>query len=414
VASNDERRKAAAQPPQTSPPPSAAASTEATEPSSPHASMLRSAARVCGQFLLVAAAIWVVGWLVIQLRLVVIPVAIALLLSALLAPAMGLLVRKRVPRGLATAIVLVGGIAVLVAVLSFVIRAFAAGLPDLSARLTQSYEQFQQVLAGPPFNISSDQLRNLPDTIGQSISANRDALTSGALTTAATVVEILTGMFLVLFSLIFFLYDGPSIWRFVLRAVPAQRRDQMDVAGRRGFASLVGYTRATALVAVVDATFIGLGLLIVGVPLVIPLAALIFLGSFIPTVGAVVTGAVAVLVALVTNGPVAALVVLAVVIGVQQLEGHVLQPLLLGRAVQLHPLAVVLTVATGVVLGGVIGALLAVPLLAVINSGGRSLAATRQPPPTSVDPEDPQDADPSPEPRPSLLSRIRSALPGQT
>jgi predicted PurR-regulated permease PerM len=376
--------------------------------------MLRSAALVCGQFLLVAAAIWVVGSVVIQLRLVVIPVAIALLLSALLAPAMGLLVRNRVPRGLATAMVLVGGIAVLVAVLSFVIRAFAAGLPDLSARLTQSYQQFQEVLAGPPFNISSDQLRNLPDTIGQSISANRDALTSGALTTAATVVEILTGMFLTLFSLIFFLYDGPSIWRFLLRVVPAQRRDQMDVAGRRSYASLVGYTRATALVAVVDATFIGLGLLIVGVPLVIPLAALIFLGSFIPTVGAVVTGAVAVLVALVTNGPVAALVVLAVVIGVQQLEGHVLQPLLLGRAVQLHPLAVVLAVATGVVLGGVIGALLAVPLLAVINSGGRSLAASRQPPPTSVDPEDPADADPSPDTRPSLLSRIRSALPGQS
>ena len=365
---------------------------------------------MCGQFLLVAAAIWVVGWIVIQLRLVVIPVAIALLLAALLAPAMGLLVRRKVPRGVATAIVLVGGIAVLVAVLSFVIRAFVAGLPDLSARLTQSYQQFQEFLAGPPFNISSEQLRNLPDAIGRSISENRDTLTSGALTTAATVAEIVTGMFLALFSLIFFLYDGPSIWRFVLRAVPTQRRDRMDVAGRRSFASLVGYTRATALVAVVDATFIGLGLLIVGVPLVIPLAALIFLGSFIPTVGAVVTGAIAVLVALVTNGPVAALIVLAVVIGVQQLEGHVLQPLLLGRAVQLHPLAVVLAVAAGVVLGGVIGALLAVPLLAVINSGMRSLAADRQPSPTAVDPKDAEDA----EGRPSWLAKVRSVLPGQS
>ncbi|MBA2310061.1 MAG: AI-2E family transporter [Pseudonocardiales bacterium] len=375
--------------------------------------MLRSAAVVCGQFLLVAAAIWVVGWIVIQLRLVVIPVAIALLLAALLAPAMGLLVRRKVPRGVATAIVLVGGIAVLVAVLSFVIRAFVAGLPDLSARLTQSYQQFQEFLAGPPFNISSEQLRNLPDAIGRSISENRDTLTSGALTTAATVAEIVTGMFLALFSLIFFLYDGPSIWRFVLRAVPTQRRDRMDVAGRRSFASLVGYTRATALVAVVDATFIGLGLLIVGVPLVIPLAALIFLGSFIPTVGAVVTGAIAVLVALVTNGPVAALIVLAVVIGVQQLEGHVLQPLLLGRAVQLHPLAVVLAVAAGVVLGGVIGALLAVPLLAVINSGMRSLAADRQPSPTAVDPKDAEDAEDA-EGRPSWLAKVRSVLPGQS
>ena len=212
-------------------------------------------------------------------------------------------------------------------------------------------------------------------------------MTSGALTTAASVVEALAGLALALFALIFFLYDGRRIWRFLLRAMPAgSGRDRIDVAGDRAFATLVGYTRATVLVAVVDGVAIGLGLWIVGVPLVIPLAALTFLAAFIPTVGAVVSGAVAVLVALVTLGPIQALIILGVVIGVQQLEGNVLQPLLLGRAVQLHPLAVALAVAAGVVVAGIIGALLAVPLLAVVNSVMRSMNASAEQSPDEVDP----------------------------
>lgn len=236
------------------------------------------------------------------------------------------------------------------------------------------------MLAGPPLNLPPDVLRTLPVELGQAVSDNRDALTSGALSTAATVGEIAAGTALALFALIFFLYDGPVIWRFLLRAAPRVRRERVDVAGRRSFACLVGYVRATALVAVVDAVGIGLGLAIVGVPLVVPLAALVFLGAFVPTVGAVLTGGVAVLVALVANGPIPALVVLLVVIGVQQLEGHVLQPLLLGRAVRLHALAVVLAVAAGVVVAGITGALLAVPLLAVLNTAVKSLTNPDHPP----------------------------------
>jgi putative heme transporter len=172
------------------------------------------------------------------------------------------------------------------------------------------------------------------------------------------------------------------------------------VAGRRGFASLVGYVRATALVAVVDALGIGLGLWIIGVPLAVPLAALVFLGGFIPIVGAVASGSVAVLVALVMNGPLAALGVLLVVLAVQQLEGNVLQPLLLGRAVQLHALAVVLAISAGVVVSGIVGALLAVPLVAVLNSAIRSLVAGETAV-EAVEPTQPDEATPPPEENPS-------------
>lgn len=355
---------------------------------------LRVTSEIAWRTLIIAAAFGLLVFLVVELRIVVIPVAIALLLAALLAPVVHWLVKRRVPRGPATVLVLVGGIALLGGLLSFVVNTFIDGFPALQTQLAASYQSVEKLLTGPPLRIPAAQLQNLPAQIEQWITENRDALTSGALTTAATVGEVAAGLALTLFSLIFFLYDGPRIWRFMLRGAPQARRDRVDVAGRRSFASLVGYTRATVLVAIVDAVGIGIGLWAVGVPLVIPLAALVFLGAFIPTVGAVVTGAVAVLVALVANGVVPALIVLGVVIAVQQLEGHVLQPLLLGRAVSLHPLAVVLSVAAGVVIAGIPGALLAVPLLAVITAAVRSLTSPVEPSPLLVNAVDPRHGQP--------------------
>ncbi len=355
---------------------------------------LRVTSEVCARLLVIAAGLALLIYLVILLRIVVIPVAIAILLTALLAPAVHGLHERHVPRGPATALVLVGGLAVLGGLLSFVVTTFINGFPALATQLVASFAKLEPLLAGPPFNLPSTWVQDLPTELGAAVSANRDALTSGALTTAATVSEVVAGVALALFSLIFLLYDGPQVWSFLLRLAPRLRRERVDVAGRRAFASLVGYVRATVLVAVVDAIGIGLGLAIVGVPLVIPLAALVFLGAFVPTVGAVLTGVVAVLIALVANGPVAALIILAVVVAVQQLEGHVLQPLLLGRAVELHPLAVVLSVASGLVIGGIVGALLAVPLLAVINTAVRSLASPVEQDPATVNAVDPLQARP--------------------
>lgn len=384
---------------------------------SPIPTPLRIASEVCARLLVIAAALALLLFLVAELRLVIIPVAIAVLLSALLAPGVGWLQAHRVPRGPATAIVLVGGLALVGGLLSFVINTFIVGFPALQEQLAVSIQSIQGLLTQPPFNLASNWLQDLPNQIVQAINANREALTSGALTTAATVTEMLAGILLVLFSVIFFLYDGPRIWRFLLKAVTRARRDRVDVAGRRAFASLVGYVRATVLVAIVDAVGIGLGLLFVGVPLVVPLAALVFLGAFIPTVGAVLTGGIAVLIALVANGPVAALVVLIVVIAVQQLEGHVLQPLLLGRAVRLHALAVVLSVAAGVVIAGIVGALVAVPLLAVLNTAIRSLNAPMEETPDLVDAIDPRHARPatdrSADPQPRRLAQLWRRITGR-
>ncbi|HEX3784406.1 MAG TPA: AI-2E family transporter [Pseudonocardiaceae bacterium] len=345
--------------------------------------LLRTSAALSWRFVVIIAAIAVTVWVAGYLSVVVFPVAIALLLSALLAPVVDRLARWHVPRGLATAIALIGGLAVVGGVLTFVINEFSNGLPALETQVNQSIQTISNWLENGPLHLSPKQLQAVLNKFVSSLGANTDALTSGALTTAATVGEVLAGFLLTLFTLIFFLHDGASIWSFLLRAVPSDIRDRVNVAGRRGFSSLVAYVRATAEVAVVDAVGIGVGIAIIGVPLAAPLAALVFLAAFVPIVGAVIAGTVAVLVALVAKGFIPALIVLIIVIAVMQLESHILQPWLLGRAVRLHPLAVVLSIATGLTVGGIAGGLLAVPLLAVLNSGVRSLLHD-----PSLDPQD--------------------------
>jgi predicted PurR-regulated permease PerM len=337
------------------------------------------------RFLVVIAALYVIIWVVGYLSVVVIPLSIALLLAALLAPAVSQLVSVKVPRGLAAAIVLIAGLAIVGGLLTFVIVQFSSGLPQLQKQLNQSLQQIQDWLINGPLHLRQEQLKAFINQAIGFLQNNQSSITASALTTAGTVGQLLTGFALTLFILIFFLSSGDQIWSFLVRGVPSNVRTRVDVAGRRGFASLVSYVRATAVVAVVDAVGIGTGLAIIGVPLVIPLATLVFLSAFIPIIGAVIAGGVAVLVALVTNGLVGALISLAVVIGVMQLEGHVLQPLLLGRAVRLHPLAVVLAITAGLVTAGIPGALLSVPLLAVLNAGIRSLLRETDPDPATVD-----------------------------
>jgi predicted PurR-regulated permease PerM len=359
--------------------------------------VLRVSAALSWRLLAVAGAVWLISWVVGYLAVVIIPVAVALLLAALLAPAVGQLVRWNVPRGVATAIVVIGGIAVVGGVLYGVITAFIGGLPDLQKQVANSVQTISDWLKGPPLHLSPDQLTDLPNQIIKLIQDNQLTITTSALSTAATLGEVLTGLLLVLFTTIFFLHDGGGIWSFLIRIVPADVRPRVDLAGRRGFASLVRYVRATAAVAVVDAIGIGVGIAIVGVPLAVPLAALVFLGAFIPIVGAVIAGTVAVLVALVAKGFVSALIVLAIVIAVMQLESHILQPLLLGRVVRLHPIAVVLAIAVGVAVAGIIGALLAVPIAAVGKSAVGSLLRDPELEPDEVNPLRPINARPLPD-----------------
>ena len=327
------------------------------------------------RMLVIAAAVYLLFRLLSTFGVVTVPVALALLGSALMSPLVGWLQRHGVPRALATLVAMVGGLAVVAGVLTFVIQAFINGLPELQDKVGASINQVQQWLITGPFHLRQEEITQAGNNLTGSLKSHTNELTAGAISTAGTVTELLTAGLLTVFTLIFFLHGGREIWEFVIKVVPTRARDAVDVAGHRGFASLVGYVRATVAVAGVDAIGIGIGIGALQVPLALPLAALVFLGAFIPIIGAVLTGIVAVLVALVTKGLVVALIVLGVVLLVQQVEAHALQPLLLGRAVQLHPVAVVLAIAAGTVVGGIIGALLAVPTIAVLNSAIRSLLA---------------------------------------
>ncbi|MFI9411884.1 AI-2E family transporter [Nocardia gamkensis] len=327
-----------------------------------------------GWRLLVLFALAIAAAAIVQkLATVVIPLAIGLLAAALLAPLVDWMQRLGVPRAVGVFVALVGSIGVVAGIMTFVVEQFVAGVPELSNKFTDSIHQIQDWLINGRLHLSNEQIRNVGDAAVKAIQSNQDSLTSGALTTATVIGELLTGTFLTLFILIFFLYGGDQIWEFVTRIVPTDHRERVRTAGQLGFGTLVGFVRATVVVAAVDAIGIGAGLAILGVPLALPLASLVFIGAFIPIIGAFLAGFIAVFIALVTKGLVTALIVLGIIIAVMQLEGHVLQPLLLGRAVSIHPLAVVLAITAGVVIGGIAGGLLAVPFVAVMNTAIRSL-----------------------------------------
>jgi predicted PurR-regulated permease PerM len=275
------------------------------------------------------------------------------------------------------AVVLLTGIVVVGGLLTFVVSQFIAGAPALVEQVTRSITNFRQALSSGVFaHFSNDQVRSASDAAIQALKDNQAKLTSGAFSTAGTIAEIVTGALLVFFTLVFLLHGGRNIFAFVSLIFPTTVRSRVRDAGRAGFHSLIGYVRATFLVALVDAIGIGTGLAIMSIPLALPLASLVFLGAFIPLVGAVLTGGLAVIVALIAKGWVYALITFGLIIAVQQLEAHVLQPLVMGRAVSIHPLAVVLAIATGGVLAGIVGALLAVPIVAFLNSAVRVLLAT--------------------------------------
>nr|WP_089247849.1 AI-2E family transporter [Rhodococcus kyotonensis] len=337
--------------------------------------LVRVGAEWTWRLLVLFAGLVTLVYVVGRLDTVLIPVALALLASAMLVPIVDWMQRRGVPRAAAVVIVIIASIGVVAGVMTFIIEQFVEGLPALGDQFTTSINDVQRWLAEGPLHISQDQIRQASDNVVKVIQDNQSAVTSGALTTATVIGEILTGALLTLFTLIFFLYGGDQIWEFVTRLAPTASRRRIRLAGSQGFGSLVGYVRATVAVAAADAIGIGAGLAILGVPLALPLASLVFIGAFVPIVGAFLTGFVAVFIALVTKGLLTALITLGIVVAVMQLEGHVLQPLLLGRAVRIHPLAVVLAITVGILLAGIVGGLLAVPIVAVLNTAIRSLLA---------------------------------------
>jgi predicted PurR-regulated permease PerM len=352
------------------------------------------------RLIVIAAGLLVLGRVLAFFSDILVPVLVALLLTALLSPLVNLIgraTRRQVPRTLAVVLVLLTTVVALALLLALVGTQVATGFADLSRQTAQGLAQVRAWLAEGPLGLSNRQLEGYLDRAQEAVSANSEELAAGAMSVTTTAGHLVTGLVLALFVTVFFLHDGRRIWAWVLRLLPRAAQEPVDGALRRGWVTLVGYVRAVVVVASVDAVGIGVGAALLGIPLAAPLAVLVFLGAFVPIVGATVTGAVAVLVGLVAAGPGTALAMLGVVLAVQLVETHVLQPFLLGRAVAVHPVAVVLAIAAGITLAGIVGALFAVPVVAVLNTVVTSLARGEDDEPVEL-PEEALDAPLAPDP----------------
>lgn len=384
---------------------------------------VQAAAAWSWRIIVIAAALAVLLAVIGYFKVLVVSVAIAVLLTVLLAPFVRFLQRRaRFSRGLASGTAVLALLALVAGLLTLAGRSLVNGFAELSDQAQEGFRELARWLSSGPLDLSTDQIDRYIDQAQSQVSDNASSLVSGALSVGTTVGHVAAGALITLFCTFFFLLDGRQVWAWFVGLMPVTSRDRIHQAGRRGVVTLGGYTRTQILVALVDAVGIGLGALILQVPLALPLATLVFLGSFIPIVGALVSGSVAVLVALVAHGPVVALIMVGVVLLVQQIEGHVLQPLLMGHAVSLHPVAVLLAVAAGSLAAGIVGALFAVPIVAVINTvvlylhghdkfpglGDDDHAIVRGEP---TAPEEPDDADSAAVVPPSAVDRI---TPGTT
>ncbi|HET9422077.1 MAG TPA: AI-2E family transporter [Nocardioides sp.] len=331
--------------------------------------------------LVIGAAGYVIFRLLGYFSVIALPIVIALLITALVSPLVNVMDRAGIPRGLAAIAVVIGGIAAVAVLLTFVGQQVAGGASDLADSTVEGLGEIKEWLKDGPLHASDSQIDGYIEQMQDAIAErSKDGeVLSQVGEVGATVGHVVAGFFIVLFSTFFFLADGERIWSWAVRLAPRAARERVDSSGRVAWISLTQFVRATVIVALVDAIGIMIGAAIIGVPFVLAIGVLVFLGAFIPMVGATVAGSVAVLVALVDQGPIAALAMLAVVIGVQQLEGHILQPFLMGRWVSVHPLGVIVAIGLGVIVGGIAGALVAVPLAAALNAVVQHLASHTSP-----------------------------------
>jgi predicted PurR-regulated permease PerM len=328
-------------------------------------------------------------WTLRFFAVITLPLAVSLLIAALAVPMVNTLRRIGLPRGAATGIVMVLGIGAVAMLLTYVGQQVAQGATDLADSVVTGLDQVRSWLRTGPLHVSDSQLDGYIKEIQGAVT---DSTGSGGVVSRVTEVgtavgHVVAGFFIVLFSTYFFLADGDRIWSWMVRLAPRAARERVDASGRVAWVSLTQFVRATVLVALADAVGIMVVAAILQVPFVVALGVLVFLGAFVPMIGATVAGTVAILVALVDQGPVTALLMLIGVVVVQQFEGHVLQPFLMGRFVSLHPLGVIVAIGCGVLVAGVAGALIAVPLAAAGNAVAQHLASY-----TAIGEDDPDDA----------------------
>ncbi|PMC76179.1 MULTISPECIES: AI-2E family transporter [unclassified Brachybacterium] len=321
------------------------------------------------RLMLILAAGALVVWALLKITTIVIPVLIAVLLASMLAPIVRVLTRYTfLGRAAASGIALLGLLLVIAGMFTLAGRQLFAQWADIQDKAVTGFQNLVDWVT-TTFQVKTPTVNAAIDEGLEQLQKNADQLVTGALSTAAVLGNIGTGILICLFTLFFLLSSGTGIWRWVIGLLPPEARVPTHEAFRRGWKALSAYMRTQILVAAVDATGIALGMVGLGLgSYAVPIWLLVFLFSFIPLVGAVVSGAIAVLLVLVLNSWVGAIIMLVIVLAVQQLEGNVLQPFLMGKAVELHPLAVFLGVATGAIIAGIPGALFAIPVIAFVNA----------------------------------------------
>jgi predicted PurR-regulated permease PerM len=341
------------------------------------------------RLIVIAAAGLGVLWLMRYFAVITLPIAISLLVAALASPMVLALRRIGLPRGPAAGIVMVLGIGTVALLLTFVGQQVAQGASDLADSVVTGLGQIRDWLRTGPLNVSDSQLDAYIKQVQSAVSdsTGTDGMVTRLTEVGTAVGHVVAGFFIVLFSTYFFLADGERIWAWLVRIAPRAARERADASGRVAWVSLTQFVRATVLVALADAIGIMAVAWFLDVPFVVAIGVLVFLGAFVPMIGATLAGSVAILVALVDQGPVTALFMLIGVIVVQQVEGHILQPFLMGRFVSLHPLGVIVAIGCGVLVAGIAGALIAVPLAAAGNAVAQHLASY-----TSIGEEDHDDA----------------------
>ena len=322
----------------------------------------RSAIR-SAQALLIIALICFIIWAITRVPLVIIPILIALILASAISPLVHWLTRHRWPRALAVISSFVAILAVFGGAVTGVVFLIRSQSKDLVSRADDGIDRLHDLLTNGPYAITDVQINSIRGSVQKFITSS--AFGTEALTGLRVAGDIGVGAVLMAVILFFFLKDGQRIRDFLFDFLPVTQRTKAHTAAERSTVVLGGYLRGTSLIALIDGLIVGLGLAIMQVPLAVPLGVFVFIGGFIPIIGATAAGSLAVLVALIFNGPIPAVVVLAIVVGVNQLEHHLLQPLLMGKVLRIHGLVILLALAAGSTLAGLFGALLAVPLTAV-------------------------------------------------
>ncbi|MCX4848314.1 AI-2E family transporter [Streptomyces sp. NBC_00893] len=339
--------------------------------------VLRTAAAYAWRILAVGALVYAAFSVLGRFHEVAVAVFLGLVVTAVLGPVANLLAR-RMPRPLAVAVALIGSIVLVLGVLSLVGEAVAGERAGLEREFSDGLGRIEQWLEGPPFRLDRGTLDDIQSRIGQFLSSHRSTIVSTAVSGLGRLVEVVTVLALALFCSVFFIHSGDRQWHWFCDQLPEKARDGVSIAGRAAWRTFTGYTHGIIVVAATNAVLVGLALFVLGVPLALPLALLEFFAAFIPLIGSPIALAVAAVVALASKGPIVAAVVIVLIVVIGQIEGHLLHPLVMSWAVRLHPVVVALSVIGGAIAAGVLGAVVAVPLVSVAWSVHQALRRARE------------------------------------